>query len=102
MDEAPPIMPHRAPDLRPSRRGRGALAAAASILLVGLGHVLAKRRQRALFWFIPSAIFYIIYSAAFIFPSLLPVLIVMVPLTLLWNLSSLIDAYRVGRTAEYP
>jgi len=85
-----------------SHFGNGFLAAAASLWLAGLGHVLARDPRRAVKWFAAVAIWMTTYFLAAAVPSLVPALIVIVPLGMLLMLACVVDAWRTGRRAEVP
>ena len=92
---APPALPTGGAGA--SLRGKGALAVAATLLLPGLGQILAGERRRGVRWIAAYVTLTIVTLATFVTHQLVPVLIVTVPLQILLQLACVIDAYRVGR-----
>jgi signal peptidase I len=83
----------------PSRRGYGFLTVCANFVLPGLGFWIIGRRRRAVAWF---AVLITIAAAAVVamcFPSLVPALLVLLPLSVALQLLMLVDGYRLGRNA---
>jgi signal peptidase I len=82
----------------PSKRGKGFLAAAASFALPGLGHALAGRWKRGLFWF---AVYHLACLTGLAVLGLRGrILLVLLPLMVLTPalfLGSLIDAYLTAK-----
>jgi signal peptidase I len=83
-----------------SRRGKGALAVAATLLLPGLGHVIAGERPRGLRWFVACCILWAAGLSTFILHGLAPALIILLPLSAIVQLACLIDAYRTGHRSS--
>jgi len=89
-----------APRAVASSRGKGFLAVCGSLFLHGAGHVIAGRYRRALFWFALSwglVGFNLLCAMA---RPLLPLLIVLIPLSFLASLWCLIDSYLIGRSSK--
>jgi len=83
-----------------SRRGKGAIAVAASIFVPGLGQIIAGERRRGLIWLTAYAAASAFIFATYVLPRLTPLLIVIVPLNFIMQIACFIDAYRVGHRSS--
>src|SRR5687768_9932870 len=83
--------------LAPTSRSKGFLAACAGIYLVGLGHVIAGRVRRGLFWFTIAFGLSTLSFVCAMYRPLMPALPVIIPLMFGAWIVSFIDAYRIGR-----
>jgi signal peptidase I len=79
------------------RRGRGFLAVCVGFSVTGLGHVIIGRFGRGLAWFLGWAVITCTMFAALCVPRLAPALIILFPLSGIWSIGSLVDAYLCGR-----
>jgi signal peptidase I len=82
-----------------SRRGKGFLTVCGNLVVPGLGHLIAGFRKRGVVWFAVCEGIAVLVMIAGSIPILLPAVLVLFPLSLLAQLSMLIDAYRTGRTS---
>jgi signal peptidase I len=96
----PPTLPAGGVGSHETCRGKGALAVAATLLLPGLGQILAGERSRGLRWLLAYLALSLVILATFVVHQLVPVLIVAVPLQILLQLACVIDAYRAGRRSQ--
>jgi signal peptidase I len=83
-----------------SRRGKRALAVAASIFVPGLGQIIAGERRRGLKWLATYIAAFAIIFATCVLPRLTPLLVVIVPLNFSIQLACFVDAYRVGHRSS--
>ncbi len=88
--------------VEPSRRGRGFLAVALSMLLPGLGHLAAGARQRAIGWFSAWVGLTLATFTAMSFYQTVPALLVLIPLGVLFELALWVDAYRTAHRRQLP
>lgn len=76
----------------PSPRGRRFLAGCASLLLPGLGHVLAGRWRRGVVWFAICVCLWLLIALAMGYASCTPALVVLLPISILLVIWIVIDA----------
>src|SRR5258705_12824896 len=85
-----------------SPRGKGFLALSGGIFMHGLGHAIAGRYRRGLFWFALSWSLVAIDVICAMVRPLMPLLIVLMPLSFIATFWCLIDSFRTGRRSERP
>lgn len=90
------------PTAAPSKRGKGFLAVAGTLMLPGLGHLSAGRWRRAAGWFTAALVISALSVVALLTPALQPALLGILPAALLLQIACLIDAYRTGRHSPRP
>jgi signal peptidase I len=78
-------------------RGAGFLAIAAAITLPGLGHAVSGHGVRGMKWFAVYVFVAIAGIASLLIPPMVPLLIVLLPLSLLIQVANWIDAYRMSK-----
>jgi len=83
-----------------SRRGKGSLAVAASLLLPGLGHWITNDRRRAVRWFAVLVLWSAVTVLCMSIPAAFPILLVIFPLGVIAQVLMWIDAYRRGRSSN--
>ena len=83
-----------------SPRGKGFLALSGGTFLHGLGHVIAGRYRRGLFWFALSWGLVAINLICAMVRSLMPLLIVLMPLSFIATIWCLVDSFLIGRRSE--
>jgi len=83
-----------------SSRGKGFVAIAGNLLYPGIGHILAGKYYRALFWILISICVSFLIFAIPLYPSLHAVLVVLIPSGVLVTLASYIDAFLCGRRSS--
>jgi signal peptidase I len=88
------------PRLKPRRIGF--LVVCAAILFPGLGHLIAHEFRRAVFWFGLIAAIGALMLVATLTPLLIPLLLVLMPLTLIVQVVSWVDAFRYGHRFRAP
>jgi Na+/melibiose symporter-like transporter len=92
--EVPVLSYPDAPQGNLSKRGCGFIAVCVGLVVTGLGQALAGRFRRGLIWFIGCVMINAALLGAVLLPRLLLTLLVFFPLIIVWNLASLVDAYR--------
>ena len=78
------------------------MAIAASLLAWGLGHLLAGRTRRGVWWFVAWVVTGAAIVVALVVPTLVPALVVLIPLHLVLHLWALVDAFRCARHSPRP
>lgn len=96
----PPLLQYSPPELRPSRAGKGFMAACGTFVFWGLGHLLCGRTRRALGWFIAWLVVTAASLVCLLVPRCAAGLIVLVPLQIVLLLVALVDAFVTGRSSE--
>ena len=87
---------------RSSRRGKGLLAMCATLLVPGLGHLLAGRARRAWTWMCIALGVILVDLLALLVPRLAIALVILLPCTAVVALVLLIDAYVIGHISARP
>jgi signal peptidase I len=101
----PNTLDYRAPgaDAAPrSGRGRGFLALAATVLIPGLGQIIAGEKRRGLKWLGAFLLILATSGATLFFHRLFPAMVLLVPLQWIVVVAAWIDAYRVGKRSTRP
>lgn len=83
----------------PSRRGKGFLAACATIFFPGLGHWIAGANTKAALWFVVMATIESLAVMSLVFAHLLLILVLMGAAAVL-SICALIDAYMAGNRSS--
>lgn len=89
------------PAIALSRRGKGCLAVAGAMLFPGLGHFLVGARSRALRWMTVLLTMTVVGLLCLSVQAAVPALLVILPLSVMLQIASWIDAYRSGHKSDH-
>lgn len=102
LNPPPPPLYYAPPQAWESRWGKGFLAVCGTALFWGVGHAIAGRGRRGVGWLLAWLGAAAAFLTAMYMPSLVPALLVLVPIQALLGLAIIVDSFLCGRSSTRP